>query len=171
MESISSTKPVELLRVAHTNGDELTLGYNAFGRISTITDGSGRSVHYQYDATGSHLVGTTGARGTIAYSYEDSSNALRNHALLSVTYAAGTHHDMAYDNEGRLVRDSTDGGGSVTYSYHQPGKIHFTDATGSASSVSYNSSLVPSVIVDSLSDFKYDANGSLIRMVAADNTV
>ncbi|MEF8730116.1 MAG: Calx-beta domain-containing protein [Accumulibacter sp.] len=164
----------QLVHVGHTDGDSLTLTHNVFGKISTITDGSGRTVNYLYDATGSHLVGVQGARGTTAYSYDGGANALRKHSLISVAYADGTHHYLRYDDEGRLTGDSADGGGWLAYSYPETAKIQFTDATGVTTSVLYNTSLAPGQIVDGVgaaTRFQYDADGSPTRLVSADNTV
>jgi YD repeat-containing protein len=59
-----------------------------------------------------------------------------SHALLSVTHPDGTHDLFGYDDRGRLVRTSRDGGAeAVSFGYaptdaNAPGRVVVTDASG-----------------------------------------
>ena len=164
-----------LIQLIHSNGDSLTLSYNGFGRISEIVDNAGRSVTYSYDDAGTQLISAETARGTTEYAYDSGHGALREHTLMSVTYADDTHHYLVYDDQGRLVSESGDGGaGQLTYSYNRAGEVQVTDAAGTTQTLLYNSGSLPGQIIDSLGSatrLEYDGNGNLIRMVAPDNTV
>jgi YD repeat-containing protein len=55
-----------LTKLVHTNGDSLTLAYNAQGRISQITDSTAQVTSYSYDAAGENLLSVTSPDGTIS---------------------------------------------------------------------------------------------------------
>ena len=66
-----------------------------------------------------------------------------SHALLSVTHSDGTHDYFGYDDRGRLVSTSQDGGTeAVTFSYaglqeNAPGRVTVTDATAKKTVLSF----------------------------------
>ncbi|MEO0069618.1 MAG: CARDB domain-containing protein, partial [candidate division WOR-3 bacterium] len=86
-----------LTSVTHSNGDRLTLSYNAQGRLVQVTDPVGRVATYAYDAAGEHLLSVTTSDGTTAYAYASGLGAAREHALTSIAYPGGYHEFFAYD--------------------------------------------------------------------------
>jgi YD repeat-containing protein len=122
----------QLISISHSDGQQILIAYNAQGRISQVTDPAGRVTGYLYDASGEHLISVTapGNRVTL-YSYDTGANAASEHALLSVTYPDGSHDFFSYDGAGRLMQTSGDNSAeTVTYNYGSPGGVTVTDSTG-----------------------------------------
>ena len=164
-----------LTSLVHSNGDRFTIGHNAQGRISQLTDQAGRITTYAYDLSGEHLLSATGPGGTTAYTYESDSPGApgRTHALRSITNPDGTHVLYDYDAAGRLVRQERDGGVEATaFAYDAAGGVTITDATGAASKLFFNEAGQVAESRDAIGriqSFRYDANSRLIRTLAPEN--
>ena len=91
--------------------EELTLSYNAQGFVSQAADGTGNLWAYAYDAAG-HLLSVTAPGNLVTgYAYDTGSNAETANALLSITNPDGSQQNYAYDPAtGRLTGDSQSGG-------------------------------------------------------------
>jgi RHS repeat-associated protein len=154
-----------LTSLTHSDGDRLTLAYNAQGLISQVTDPGGRVTTYTYDAGGQHLLGVTTPAGTTQYTYVDGPNIEQEHALQSVTYQDGTHDYFGYDALGRLTQESgDDGAGLLEFTYFSPGGYSVTDANGATTTVLYDVDGKPARVKDPLgnvSQLKFDSNGRL----------
>ena len=125
--------------VTYTNGDVIVFNYNAQSRIGQMTDAVGRTTTFLYDVSGEHLLSVTNAAGTTSFTYVTGKGAAQEHAIESITYPDGTHTFYEYDQFGRLIRKSRDGGAeSVTLSYGKAGGLTLTDAAGAVTKVLYN---------------------------------
>jgi RHS repeat-associated protein len=165
----------QLISLVHSNGDSFTLSYNNHGHISQLTDQAGRTTTYSYDASGEALLSVTNAEGTISYTYETSEGTASEHALRSITNPGGLQTLFDYDNQGRLIRQSRDGGAKLlTYTYDSAGEIIIADNAGFSSQLLVNDQGATGQIQDPLgqvTQFQYDVNGYLTKLVAPDNTV
>ncbi|MCX5951905.1 MAG: DUF6531 domain-containing protein, partial [Cyanobacteria bacterium] len=165
----------QLTSLAHSNGDIFTLSYNNYGHISQLTDQAGRTTTYSYDASGEALISVTNAEGTVSYTYETSDGTASEHALRSITNPGGLQTFFDYDNQGRLIHQSRDGGAKLlTYAYDSAGVIIITDNAGFSSQLLVNDQGATGQIQDPLrqvTQFQYDVNGNLAKLVAPDNTV
>ena len=120
-----------LTKLVHTNGDSLTLAYNAQNRISQITDSTGQVSSYSYDATGENLLSVTTSQGTTTYTYDTGNVAATKYSLLSLTSDLGYQRSFEYDNQGRLTKAFSNGQTEVlNYSYDSTGGVKVTDSTG-----------------------------------------
>lgn len=124
-----------LTSITHSNGDHLTIQYNARGRIDSISDPAGRTTSYSYDGTGEHLLEVEEPGGpTTTYAYRSAaSSPAAAHALASITFPGGTHRYFDWDNLGRLTGEWRDGKAEhLAYAYDTQGTITVQDeATGS----------------------------------------
>ena len=161
-----------LTQLTHSNGDSLTLAYNAQGRISQITDSTGQTVTYSYDATGETLLGVTTPQGTTSYSYDASDIAAKKYSLLSVSSELGYQRSFEYDNQGRLIQESSNGDTqTLTYSYDAVGGVTVTDGARA----------VRTTLLDDRGNvgqfrdvrdrnylYRYDADGNLVGVTQPD---
>ncbi len=139
--------------LTHTNGDVVTLGYNASGHVTSITLPNGLVRAFTYDATGQHLASATGIGGRDAYDYVADVKSRADGALAAVTAADGTHVNFSYDsdNYGRLAQVTRDGGlGKVTYEYLTGGGYKATDAHNQTTTVLTDISERPVLVTDAL---------------------
>jgi RHS repeat-associated protein len=161
-----------LTSLAHSNGDQMLLSYNAAGRVSQVTDPAGRVATYTYDASGEHLTSVTTPQGTTQYTYVTGQGAAREHALASVTDATGAQRNFEYDTQGRLSKVSeADGLRAVTYSYLSPAGYTMTDASGATTTVLVDILNRPAVVTDALGKvtrYHYDNAGRLTGVTAPD---
>ncbi len=155
-----------LTKLVHTNGDSLTLAYNAQGRISQITDSTAQVTSYSYDAAGENLLSVTSPEGTINYTYDTGNIAAKKYSLLSVKSDLGYERTFEYDNQGRLTKEfSNEQTQSLTYSYDSTGGVTITDSTGASQTILLddrgNGGQIRGVNNQNLI-FNYDADGNLI---------
>ncbi|MEZ2252460.1 RHS repeat-associated core domain-containing protein [Microcoleus sp.] len=157
----------QLTRIDSTNGDNLSFSYNSQSRISQVVDQAGRSTTYSYDPTGERLLSITDPQGTISYTY----NAAK--ALTSVTFADGTQILYDYDAQGRVIKQSLNGGAeAITFEYDSAGGVTGSDATGAKTKLLLNDLGQIGQLQDSLGrnlQFKYDADGKPIQQIAPGN--
>jgi RHS repeat-associated protein len=163
-----------LTKLVHTNGDSLTLAYNAQGRINQITDSTGKITSYSYDTSGEHLLSVTNPDGTTSYTYDTGTIAGKKHSLLSVTSDLDYQRSFEYDNQGRLVKEYSNGQTqSLSYSYDSTGGVTTTDSTGASQTIllddSGNGGQIRGVDNQNLL-FRYDANGHLIGATLPDGS-
>jgi len=126
-----------LSSLTHSSGKQFLLDYNGNGRLWHLTDTLGpgpaddRVTTYEYDPSGQHLATVTkpGSRIT-RYTYETTSASPRQHALRTVEFPDLTHNYFDYDERGRLVATSADGGAQrVTFTNDSAGTVIVQDAT------------------------------------------
>jgi RHS repeat-associated protein len=88
------------LTISHSNGDSLTFTYNANKRIIRLTDTSGRVTQYSYDSTGMYLESATMVEGSVTYyTYDTKENTA---ALLAIIAPDGITQTFQYDSNGRI---------------------------------------------------------------------
>ena len=126
-----------LTTLTHSNGGQLTIAYDADGRIQNVTDpndpgttADDRVTTYAYDASGQYLLSVTLPDSTAtSYTYQTTGAAVTRHAMLSVTYSDGKHAYFDYDTRGRLTRTYGDANGQpVNYYYDSVGTVRIVDA-------------------------------------------
>jgi RHS repeat-associated protein len=172
---ISSTGQVR--SILDLNGNLLTFGFNgitssaggasipfvrdAQGRITQITDLSGNSYNYSYDASGNlSAVALPGIATQAAYTYSP------DHLLLTKTDPGGNSTSATYFPDGR-VQTVTDGQGNVTrYAYNTAtNTITTTNPDGGVTVQTNNSFGKPVSITDPLNrttTYTYDASFNLL---------
>ncbi|QLE55646.1 pre-peptidase C-terminal domain-containing protein [Nostoc sp. TCL26-01] len=165
----------QLTTLTHSNGNKFTLTYNSQGRINQLTDQAGRITTYSYDTTGDRLLSVSGPDGTTSYSYDPSNTGATAYALKSITFPNSTHNYFDYDVQGRLIKQSLDGNAeAVTYSYDNAGGITVTDTTGGSTKLFINDVGLIGQSQDALgraTQYRYDANGNVVRIIAPGNTI
>ncbi|MDB5337904.1 MAG: repeat-associated core domain protein, partial [Planctomycetaceae bacterium] len=125
-----------LSSLVHSNGDRLNFTYNSNNKVTQITDSYGHVSTYTYDVTNQHLLTSTDAGGTTTFTYVTGQGASREHALASVTFPGGRSLQFEYDAQGRLTRETQNGGAqAITYAYDANGVVTVTDALGNRSKV------------------------------------
>ena len=162
----------QLTSLVHSNGDRLTFSYDAQGRITQMIDPSGRITTYGYDASDELLTSVTGPDGTTTYQYSTATSGPTAYELLSISYPDGTHQYFAYDDRGRLIQESRDGGAeTVSYSFDTPGEVTITDATGASTKLLFNDLGQVGQAIDALGHgtlYQYDANSNLVQFTGPD---
>ena len=134
-----------------------TYTYDAFGRVLTVNDGVSRETTFGYDADG-RVTSVTFDDGsiTVGYTYDGSGN------LISRTDGSGTTA-YTYDLANRLLtRANTAGGKTLTYTYDPVGNLTSVDDGRGVTSYTYDSRNLLSTMTASngpLYTFGYDADG------------
>ena len=105
--------------------------YDGNGRIAQVTDAVGRVTRYTYDAAQEHLLQISNAARTVSLSWISAPGTATNHAVTSVAFSCCSSENYEYDAQGRLVRESLNGGAQpITYSYDGFGGVTAIDAAG-----------------------------------------
>jgi RHS repeat-associated protein len=159
-----------LTSLSHSDGERLTLTYDARGRLSGVTDPVGRTVTYTYDAADEHLTGVSTAAGAYAYAYVTGQGAAREHALASATFPDGSHLGLTYDAQGRLTR-LDDGSNPVTFTYLAPGGYTIADGSGAPTTVLVGATGLPVAVKDALGHvgrISYNSDGQPVLATAPD---
>jgi RHS repeat-associated protein len=159
----------QLTELVSSTGNSFTFAYTQDGRISAVTDQSGRTTTYGYDAAGEVLLSMTEPGGnTITYTYND------DFAVTSITDATGVQQQFEYDNYGRLIqRNLNDGAAVFTYSYDSAGGVTITDAMGASTQVLRDDRGQVAQATDALGrafQYFYDEDGNLVHSVTPDDT-
>jgi RHS repeat-associated protein len=128
-----------LTSVTHSNGDHLTIHYNARGRIDNVMDPAGRTTSYRYDSAGEHLLEVEEPGGiTTTYAYRPADTSPAAHALSSITFPGGTHRYFVWDNLGRLTGEWRAGEAErLTYTYDTQGTITVHNAVSGSMSLRF----------------------------------
>lgn len=156
----------QLTGLVATNGDSLSFTRNATDLISTVTDSAGRTTSYTYD--GELLTGVTSPEGTTTYAYNE------DFALTSITDGNGVQASFEYDDRGRLIRESFNGGiEAITYSYGENGEVTVTDLNGAATQLFLNDRGQVTQLTDALGRslrIRYDQAGNATSIIAPDGS-
>ncbi len=130
--------------ITHSSGKSVAFTRDAQGRITAITDPSGVTQTYGYDANGD-LVSHATAAGTARYAYD------RTHGLVDIQDSLGNHGARnEYDDDGRLVAT--------------------VDATGKRVEFAHDLSTSREVVTDQLGRvtvIEYDAFGNVVARTDA----
>ena len=161
------------------SGQSITIGHNAAGLISSVSDSDGRTTTYTYDSRNQHLLSVTAFNGqTTAYTYQNVATAVGlipqpspvQNALASITFPGGTHQYFTYDSEGRLAGTSSDGGAEPQSFAYALGEVNVTDGTGDTSHLFYNEQGLVVKSIDPLGNVTlnaYDGNFNLTSVTNA----
>ncbi|RPE77879.1 RHS repeat-associated protein [Frondihabitans sp. PhB161] len=128
----------QLSKITPVTGSGLgvkSFSYDDFGRMSTQSDGAGRSTTYTYDKNDKLLTTAfSDGTGTVTNTYDDAGN------LLTQASASGTVTN-AYDQLSRLTSTSNSaGGGTISYGYDKASnQTSSTDSLGTYTNTFDNS--------------------------------
>ena len=120
----------QLVSASDANGTT-TYGYDANGRVSSVTYPTGLGISFTYDSSGRRASETTSDGYTLDYHYDG------NGQLTSVSSGGKTLVQYTYDANGRLVSAVNGNGTKTTYAYDSRGRIASVvneDASGKVSS-------------------------------------
>ncbi len=147
-----------LARVSADGGSRfITLVYDGVGRLSSVTDHTGRQVHYAYDDEGNLSIVSDVFGNDWLYHYDT------EHHLTEVTNPRGlTEERTEFDSQGRAVRQF-DGLGNiiVDITYNPDGTSTLVDAAGNSRSHAYDTRKTITTETDALggaSHKVYDPN-------------
>ncbi|QES28764.1 type IV secretion protein Rhs [Streptomyces venezuelae] len=143
---------LRLTRVDNPRGMSWTYRHDAAGRVTAETDFDGRTLSYAYDAAG-RLVRRTSADGeSISFSHDALGRLVRKESAEAVTtfvydllgnLVEAVRPDcgltLERDGSGRLLAETVDGRGPLTYAYDEAGRrTGRTTPTGATSSWEYD---------------------------------
>ncbi|MCM1497040.1 MAG: DUF6531 domain-containing protein [Clostridium sp.] len=150
------------------SGNTHSFTYDANGNVVQYIDGDGVVTDYQVDVSGrvteESVVMDNGQKATVAYTYDDYGKRL------SKTDAEGNTTRYVYDEEDRLIEEKRPDGKSFTYSYDHNGnvtKIVCPDGSTTAEAV-YDSAGNALSLTDTLKGIQtasYSAGSQLLSMV------
>jgi RHS repeat-associated protein len=105
----------EMDSFGNPTGASVSLQYDSStGRLTSISDSTGRTVTYGHDAIG-NLTSVTGLAGSSAYGYTDPTG---NHLLTSIDEGQGPYVNT-YDTTGRVIQQNH-GTGEIDFAYTVP---------------------------------------------------
>ena len=158
-----------LSSLTDSSGASIQLGYNAAGRITTLTNSLGQTTTFAYDPTNKYLLSVADYDGyTTSYTYHTGANSALSNALLTITNPDGTQQDFSYDAEGRLSQTSENNGAqAIQYTYGIAGTVAATDAADDTTTYYFDYRGQLAKLVDPLGNatfYTYDPNGNLIQV-------
>ena len=163
-----------LTSLTSSDGQKLTISYNAAGLIQQVTNPAGQVTTYAYDSSDQYLLSVTGPQGTTSYAYVTGQGIAQQYALASITNPDGTHQYFAYDAQGRLIETSLDGNADpIQYAYTSPGGVAMTNASGAMTTVLFNRYGSVETVIDPLGNTtqaQYDAEEDLTELTTAAGT-
>jgi YD repeat-containing protein len=121
----------QLTSLTSSDGQQITIAYNAQNLISEVTAPDGQVTTYTYDSD-QHLTTYTDQYGTTTYTYlSGQNNPAQINALAEIAYADNTHLYFSYDNQGRLIDYHRDNGQQdLSLSYLPVNGYTVTDGDG-----------------------------------------
>jgi RHS repeat-associated protein len=158
-----------ITKITEPTGRNLTLAYDNANRVVSITDPLNAVVSYTYDTSGRLETVTDPAGGVNRYTYDPANN------LLSAVDARGnTVSTNEYDASGRVLRQTQADGGVWTFAYTTVGNLvtetAVTDPRGNMTRSRFGSQGFLLSIVDALGRTKtsdYDTNSNVIAVTDA----
>ncbi|WP_190329400.1 DUF6531 domain-containing protein [Streptomyces venezuelae] len=180
---------LRLTQVDDPRGLSWTYEYDAAGRMVAETDFDGRTLSYAYDAAGRLVRRTNAAGESISFSYDASDRLVRKETAEAVTTfaydvlgnlvgAAGPDCRLTLerDGSGRLLSETVEGRGPLTYAYDEAGRrTGRTTPTGATSSWEYDAAGRRARLTTSgggTVEFERDAAGrEVVRRAGADTCV
>jgi RHS repeat-associated protein len=150
------------------SGDYVNFTYNSQQRLASVTDRTGETVTFSYDATGNYLKTVASPTVNNTYSYDDPE---RPGAISKIIAGDGTTISYDYDSQGRLHQLAY-GNSSLTYTYDSAASVTVTDNTGAKSTTLRNDLGQVARTIDPLGNvtqYFYDGLGRLSRTIDAQN--
>jgi RHS repeat-associated protein len=160
----------QLTSLTHSAGQALQIHYNNAGRIDHVTDSASRTTTFTYDPTNQYLLTVQTFDGRVThYTYDQSSDPKKLHALLSVENPGSAHLFFGYDAQGRLNDMHKDGSAEqVTFTYGPAGRVAATDAALDTTQYFFDDQGLLAKLVDPLQNaahFAYDNAFNLTQLV------
>jgi YD repeat-containing protein len=142
--------------------------YNNLGELSQKVNGNGTSTAYGYDAAGDLTSEVNNAPGgkIINSSFTYTYNILGE--VTSMTDAAGNKTSYGYDATGQLTQITLPGGGTITYVYNAAGDR--TEVINGGTTTSYSSNADNEITQVGTATYTYDANGNLHTVTDSSGT-
>ncbi|MEU5684965.1 DUF6531 domain-containing protein [Streptomyces venezuelae] len=126
---------LRLTRVDNAQGLSWTYEHDAAGRLIAETDFDGRTVSYAYDAAGRLVTRTNAAGESVSFAHDALDRLVRKESTEEVTtYAYDVLGNLVgavgpdcrltleRDGSGRLLSETVDGRGPLTYAYDEAGR-------------------------------------------------
>jgi len=111
-----------MIGATDAQADEIEIGYDDDGRVTSIDDGRGQAVTREYDSRG-NVVEQTDGRGTLKYEYDKLSR------MIELTDPQSKIFDFDYDPEGNLTKVELPNGVVTTNEYDDAGRLAETTST------------------------------------------
>jgi RHS repeat-associated protein len=121
----------KVLSLSHSSGALLTLTYNSAGLVSAITDSAGRIVSYTYDASNTRLLTVSSPDGKVtSYTYQLAGTVAQQNALIAVSREGTTRH-FVFDAQGRpAMTYLATGEQQIAFNFGPQGRVTITDTLG-----------------------------------------
>ena len=154
----------KLSTLSHSSGEKITITRDNAGRITNLADTHGNGTNYTYDANGNLTSVTDATSGvSVTYAYGDS------HNLTQVTSIDGNSISYGYNDMGLLSTvSSRNGAAQVSIAYGTHGEVTLTDLQNGNVTYYYgdNGQIVKAVdnTTGISTNYRYDANNQLIAM-------
>ena len=155
------------LVAAHYRGRTVQIATDAGGRITSLTDGAGRSAAFTYSSDGRLTQQTNADGSTVSYTYDTNGN------LTAITYAGGKIA-IAYTGDVPYVSVASvttpDGATRQYDTPHTPSETRMTDGNGDATFYASSAAGLLQSITDAAGNtlqYSYDASGNRIKVVNA----
>jgi RHS repeat-associated protein len=141
--------------------------YDAQGRVTEMTPGSGSAASYGYDASGNLTTLPTGATA----GYDDASE-------LTSSTLSGATTDYAYNKDGERTAETVGGANSVTATYsgaqellsYSDNAANMTAATYDGTGVRQTATTTPAHGSSTTEHFTWDPSGALARLLMDSNS-
>ncbi len=101
-----------LLSISDRNGNTAQLAYDAFNRLTTVTDAASRTLTFSYSGAGALVTGITSSVGiSTSYAYDTYGRLVQvtkpDLTTLSFQYDAGSRITAVLDSQGKLLESHT----------------------------------------------------------------
>lgn len=188
--------PQQVLRVRTKVGntytyDTVSFTYDALGRLTQKSHGSGETIHYTYDSLSRTTSFTDAAGHTSTYTYDAAGNIVQHtdpmngttvmtydadNRLATITDALGNTTTYTYDEGGRVAQVLYPDGKNEQYLYDMRGNVatfkdkagntqrYFHDAMGNLAKVTY-------LFTGTIQNYTYNAKGNLLTVSDPNTTI
>ena len=188
--------PLQVLKVRTKVGntytyDTVSFTYDALGRLTQKSHGSGESIHYTYDSLSRTTSFTDAAGHTTTYAYDAVGNVVlqintmngttmmtydADNRLSTVTDALGNTTTYTYDEGGRVSQVLYPDGRNEQYSYDMRGNVAtFNDKAGNTQryfhDANNNLTKVTYVSTGTIQNYTYNAKGNLLTVSDPNTTI
>ncbi|WP_167306012.1 RHS repeat-associated core domain-containing protein [Cellulomonas shaoxiangyii] len=155
-------------RIGDSKGRFITVRWNG-ANVASVSDHSGRTVVYAYNANGELTNVTLPDGSTKVYTYDHS------HRVLSLTSASGGTTTNVYDGDGRITQQTDPLGRVLTFAYDispvdEYNETTITDSTGASTVERYSSGRLMSQIraakttEEAVTHYTYDASNNVVSI-------
>jgi RHS repeat-associated protein len=160
-----------LTSLAASAGQSLSFTWNSAGRITSISDTTGRTTTYTYDPTNQYLLAVSPFDDDDdQYAYDTSGNPAAQNALVSIHHFNNNATDhFVYNTRGQLVETDRNGDADqVNYTYGSGGEVSAADANGATANAFFDARGLLAKVTDPLGNtthYSYDSNFNLTQVI------